>query len=248
MIARGLTPKPAPEIKYNFRFKHCDPLPPPLIAFVDVQFGYSEDAILYSHVSLGVDQDSRVAIVGPNGAGKSTLLKLMLQEIRPLEGDIKRHTHLSFGRYHQHSMDILDGEKSAIEFMASYFPESKNQHPEWRQAIGRFGVQGRNQTEPIKTLSDGVKSRLIFAIMGYENPNCLLLDEPTNHLDMECIDALADAIKAFKGGVVLVSHDFRLIDQVAEEIWVVEDKKVTPWKKDIRLYKKKLMQSMNFDC
>ena len=74
--------------------------------------------------------------------------------------------------------------------------------------------------------------------MGH--PNLLLLDEPTNHLDMEGIDALAQAIKAYKGGMVLVSHDFRLIDQVAEEIWVCDNKTITPWKGSIQDYKKHL--------
>ena len=82
-----------------------------------------------------------------------------------------------------------------------------------------------------------------LAALTYERPHVLVMDEPTNHLDMEAIDALADAIKAYNGGLVLVSHDFRLIDQVAEEIWLCEDKKVNTWKGDIRGYKKRLIAS-----
>ena len=88
---------------------------------------------------------------------------------------------------------------------------------------------------------------VVFACMCMGNPNLLLLDEPTNHLDIEAIDSLADAINAFKGGVVLVSHDFRLIDQVAKEIWVCENWKVTPWKQDIRSYKKLLAKKVMGD-
>ena len=95
----------------------------------------------------------------------------------------------------------------------------------------------------IGTLSEGQKSRIVIAMICMGKPNLLLLDEPTNHLDMEAIDALADAIKAYNGGLVLVSHDFRLIDQVAEEIWLCEDKKVSTWKGDIRGYKKRLIAS-----
>ena len=76
-----------------------------------------------------------------------------------------------------------------------------------------------------------------------ENPNLLLLDEPTNHLDMEAIDSLAEAIKAYNGGVVLVSHDFRLLEQVASEIWIC-DGYVKPWKGDIASYKKQLIKGM----
>merc|ERR1712151_280006 len=80
-------------------------------------------------------------------------------------------------------------------------------------------------------------------MMSLENPHLLLLDEPTNHLDMQCIDALAVAIKKFSGGTVLVSHDFRLIEQVANEIWVC-DGGVTPWKGDIKAYKVHLSKAM----
>lgn len=93
-------------------------------------------------------------------------------------------------------------------------------------------------------MSEGQKSRIVFAMICMQKPNLLLLDEPTNHLDIEAIDSLAEAIKKFDGGLVLVSHDFRLIDQVAEQIWVCEDKKVYPWKDDIRAYKKKLAKGM----
>merc|ERR1712154_299675 len=95
----------------------------------------------------------------------------------------------------------------------------------------------------METMSDGQKSRVVFTLISLTNPHMLLLDEPTNHLDMQCIDALADAIKAFSGGTVLVSHDFRLIDQVAKEIWVC-DQGVTTWKGDIKAYKEHLSKAM----
>merc|ERR1719230_1353968 len=94
--------------------------------------------------------------------------------------------------------------------------------------ITRFLPLPRNfQTAPIKQLSDGQKCRVVFAWLSNQVPHLLLLDEPTNHLDMETIDALADAINNFDGGVVLVSHDFRLIDQVADTIWICEKQTVT---------------------
>merc|ERR1711870_86841 len=102
---------------------------------------------------------------------------------------------------------------------------------------------GELQTKKIETMSDGLKARVVFTLISLVNPHLLLLDEPTNHLDMQCIDALADAINAFSGGTVLVSHDFRLIDQVAKEIWVC-DKGVTKWDGDIKAYKKQLSKQM----
>jgi ATP-binding cassette subfamily F protein 2 len=110
----------------------------------------------------------------------------------------------------------------------------------WRSFVGRYGITGKMQTMKIAQLSEGQKSRIVLAMICMATPNMLLLDEPTNHLDIEAIDALAEAIKSFNGGLVLVSHDFRLIDQVAQEIWVCDNKTVKKWSGDIRTYKKHL--------
>jgi len=109
--------------------------------------------------------------------------------------------------------------------------------PEWRGKMGMFGVSGEFQTRKMKTMSDGMKTRVVMLLISLVNPHVLLLDEPTNHLDMHCIDALAMAINNFSGGLVLVSHDFRLISQVAKEIWVCDNKTIAPWTGDIKSYK-----------
>ena len=106
---------------------------------------------------------------------------------------------------------------------------------------------GKEQVTPIRNLSDGQKSRVVFAWLAFSAPQLLLLDEPTNHLDLETIDALAEAINEFEGGLVLVSHDFRLISQVAEEIWVCDKKKVTKWEGDILTYKDTLRRQIATD-
>lgn len=248
MEAKGLTAKVVPGPQYNFRFAECSELPPPILQFQGMAFAWdgTKENLLYRNVDLGVDMDSRIVIVGPNGAGKSTLLKLMCGEILPTIGTMRPHSHLSIGRYHQHSHDVLDDDLTPLEFMDRKFPEKKWDDKAWRQQVGRFGITGRYQTSPIRVLSDGLKSRLIFSIMATNNPNLLLLDEPTNHLDMECIDSLADAINHFTGGIVLVSHDFRLLEKVAKTIWVVDNKDVTVWKGDIRSYKNSLIAKMKF--
>merc|ERR1712072_848643 len=111
---------------------------------------------------------------------------------------------------------------------------------DWRSKLGIFGVTGKAQTLPMKTMSPGFRARVVFCLMSLRNPHILLLDEPTNPLDMDMIDSLALAIKKFSGGVVLVSHDFRLLEQVADSIWVCDNKSITPWKGDIKSYKEKL--------
>ena len=143
-------------------------------------------------------------------------------------------------------------EMSAMHYlMKEYDAWLKTEHPDAqhdmiiRQWLGRFGVTGSRQTRPMKTLSDGMLSRIAFAWLAKKNPHILLLDEPTNHLDIESIDALAEAINNFDGGMVLVSHDMRLISQVAQEVWNVENGGVNVFRGDIGDYKDKLREIMS---
>lgn len=246
MEAKGLTEKIMVEPKFNFRFPECDRLAPPVLSFIDLGFAYSgkNEDLLYKGLNLGADMESRIALVGPNGAGKSTLLKIIDGELDPTLGQMRRHLDLKMGRYHQHSTDQLDPNMTVIDFMIQRYPTKKMEFEEWRKAIGRYGLSGKNQTTLISQLSDGLKSRIVFAMLAIERPNMLLFDEPTNHLDMECIDSLAEAINEFQGGMILVSHDFRLIDQVAKTIWVCDNKTISVWKGSIRSYKASLAKKM----
>merc|ERR1711988_2087744 len=119
----------------------------------------------------------------------------------------------------------------------------KMETSDWRGKLGSFGITGDFQTRKMKTMSDGMRTRMVMLLISLVNPHILLLDEPTNPLDMQCIDALAAAINNFAGGLVLVSHDFRLIGQVAKEIWVCDRKTISPWKGDIQSYKKHLSKT-----
>jgi len=237
MVAEGLTEKVTADRSVSFCFYSCGSIPPPVIMVQNVSFRYSDTTpLIYKNLEFGMDLDTRVALVGPNGAGKSTLLKLIYGDLIPSEGMVRRHNHLKLGRYHQHLHELLEMDLSPLDYMMKMFPQFK-ERDEMRKVIGRYGITGKAQTAPIKQLSDGQKCRVVFAWLSWQVPHMLLLDEPTNHLDMETIDALADAINAFEGGVVLVSHDFRLIDQVADEIWICEKQTVTKWEGDIISYK-----------
>ncbi|XP_071452050.1 ATP-binding cassette sub-family F member 2 [Hetaerina americana] len=237
MVSQGLTEKVSNEKIIQFYFPSCGKIPPPVIMVQNVSFRYTQNGPwIYKNLEFGIDLDTRVALVGPNGAGKSTLLKLLYGELIPNEGMIRKNSHLRIARYHQHLHELLDLDVSPLDYMLRSFPEVKEKE-EMRKIIGRYGLTGRQQICPIRQLSDGQRCRVVFAWLSWQAPHLLLLDEPTNHLDMETIDALAEAINDFEGGMVLVSHDFRLISQVAEEIWVCEKGTVTKWEGDILSYK-----------
>jgi ATP-binding cassette subfamily F protein 2 len=219
----------------------------PVLQVRNVSFAYPSKSgqlrYIFKGLDWGVDCESRIALVGPNGAGKSTLMKLLCHELEPTDGMIMRHHHLRLFKMDQHTTKQLDGNLSACEWMMREFPEDINKD-NVRSAVGMYGLTGEQQTLPIRMLSDGQKSRLVFAMMGHRKPHILMLDEPTNHLDMATIDALADSINSFEGGLVLVSHDFRLISQVADEIWICDNQSVKKFDGDIMDYKEQLRESI----
>lgn len=220
----------------NFFFPSGGYLPPPMIQFKEVSFAYPGRELLFRDLELGVNMDSRICLVGPNGAGKTTLTKLMCRELEATVGYVAKNAHCTIARFHQHFVDQINMELSPLQWMQSEFPECITPEP-LRGALGRFGISGRLQMTPMRTLSDGQKSRVVFAWIGYRSPHLMILDEPTNHLDMESIDALADAINDFEGAVVVVSHDMRLLAQIADEIWIVDKGQAIKFNGDIADYK-----------
>jgi ATP-binding cassette subfamily F protein 2 len=245
MVEKGLTEKIVADKVYKLSFEPVGFLAPPIMSFNDVTFTYpGQKKPIYTKLTISVDLESRIALVGPNGAGKSTLLKLMVGELVPNDGVIRCHQHLRLARYHQHLQDQLDVDLSPLEYITKEFPHLAPTPEQMRQQLGRFGITGRVQTLPIRLLSDGQKSRVVFAWIALKTPHILLLDEPTNHLDIETIDSLARAINKWDGGLVLVSHDFRLIGQVAKEIWECKNGKVNKWMGNILSYKNKLRKEV----
>ncbi|KAJ8602225.1 hypothetical protein CTAYLR_003663 [Chrysophaeum taylorii] len=243
-LASGLTDKPVVDEVVKFKFPDPGRLPPPVLQVNSLTFGYGDGPNLYEDVDFGLDLDSRVALVGPNGAGKSTLVKIINGELVPRAGQVRPHSHLRMSKFTQHFEDILDYSMTPLDWLMARYPELTRE--EARKWLGRYGTSGSVQQQVISQLSEGQKAKVVFCNMAKENAHMLLLDEPTNALDMEMIDALAAAINSFRGGVVLVSHDMRLISQVAKEIWII-DKGVRRYDGDIRDFKMDLRRQMQLD-
>ena len=252
-IDKGLVPKPQRDAEWDFTFPDPGELPTPVFMIQAVSFAYPNCEPLYHNLDLGIDLQSRIALVGPNGAGKTTFVKLMTGELQPTSGAVRPHSHLRMAKFTQHFEDVLDLEKNAVEWIWALYPKEFPKVELARTWLGRYGCTVKQQEMPMKQLSDGQKARIVFSKLAMDKPHLLMLDEPTNHLDMESIDSLAKMINSFKGGLVLVSHDMRLVGQVAEEIWICDKKKVERYNGDIAKFKmktkseqrKKLDQHMN---
>ncbi|RDY14107.1 ABC transporter F family member 4, partial [Mucuna pruriens] len=236
----------------EFHFPEPTELTPPLLQLIEVSFSYpNREDFKLSNVDVGIDMGTRVAIVGPNGAGKSTLLNLLAGDLVPSEGEVRRSQKLRIGRYSQHFVDLLTMDETPVQYLLRLHPEQEglSKQEAVRAKLGKFGLPSHNHLTPIVKLSGGQKARVVFTSISMSKPHILLLDEPTNHLDMQSIDALADALDEFTGGVVLVSHDSRLISRVCDDeerslIWVVEDGTVKTFPGTFDEYKEDLLREI----
>ncbi|XP_047488905.1 ATP-binding cassette sub-family F member 3-like [Penaeus chinensis] len=208
----------------TLRFPEAEKLNSPILQLDEVEFAYKKDVVIFSKVNLSAAMDSRICIVGENGTGKTTLLKILLGDLSPTKGHRFCNRSLRIGYFTQHHVDQLDMRLCPVELLQSKY--SGKPVEEYRRQLGAFGVSGDLAVQQLASLSGGQKSRVAFSLMCMGNPNFFILDEPTNHLDIETIEALGKAIQKFKGGVVLVSHDERLIRMVCTELWVCGDKQV----------------------
>ncbi|GAA6052572.1 hypothetical protein JCM3770_003249 [Rhodotorula araucariae] len=229
-----LTP-PEEDDVVTFKFPETDKISPPLLQLADVDFGYTKDRILLKGVNIDVGLDSRIGLIGANGAGKSTLLKLLIGELQPVRGQQTRNGRLRIAYFAQHHIDSLDLTVNSVAYLQRMFPGMTEQ--QYRQHLGAFGITGMTSLQLIGTLSGGQKSRVSFAVLSMQRPHILILDEPTNHLDLEGLDALMDALNAWNGGVILVSHDSLFIHTVCKELWVCGDQKAQKFYGDVDEYK-----------
>ena len=234
-----------PEAEYSvkFRFPEVEKLSPPIVQMSGVTFGYSPDNILLKDVDLDVQLDSRIGIVGPNGAGKTTILKLLIGNLQPTKGLISQNSRLRIGFFAQHHVDALDLTMSAVSFMAKTYPGRTDE--EYRRQLGAFGITGTTGLQKMEVLSGGQKSRVAFACLALTQPHILVLDEPSNHLDIEAMDALAEALNAFEGGVLMVSHDVTMLQTVCTSLWVCENGTVWKFPGDVQQYKKRIAAQAN---
>ncbi|KAJ1447976.1 P-loop containing nucleoside triphosphate hydrolase protein [Pelagophyceae sp. CCMP2097] len=210
-------------------------------------FSYKDQLapMLLKDCDMSIDSNARIALLGRNGCGKSTLIKLLVGDLFPNRGgDVFIEPGAKIEYVAQHQLEQLDPFGTPLEALQERYPgDGSTSHEQvLRNHLAHFGLGGDTlPSQKIHTLSGGQKCRVCLAAAMYRRPHLLVLDEPTNHLDMETTDALILAIKNFKGGVLLVSHDEHLCSNVCSQLYVVQDAKLERLSGSFAQYKKDVL-------
>ncbi|KII70549.1 ATP-binding cassette sub-family F member 1 [Thelohanellus kitauei] len=228
--------------EYTVKFTITNPakLNPPILGLKDVTFGYGSH-LIFKRADFGIDMSSRVAIVGPNGVGKSTLIKILIGELTPDKGEVIKNPRLKIGYFSQHSGDQLNLTVPPCDYIQNKY---NLDHQTARKNLGRFGLPSHAHVIRTDNLSGGQKSRVSLCDMALSAPDVIILDEPTNNLDIESIDALAQAINEYEGGVIIVSHDARLILETDCTLWIVEEQTINQIDGDFEDYRNEVLESL----
>ena len=221
-----------------FSFPEPEELSPPILATDGVAVGYGERVVL-DRLTLRIDQDDRIALLGRNGEGKSTLSKLFAERLPAMKGKIIRAGKLRVGYFAQHQVDELRVEETPLDHLRRLRPDEAP--AKWRARLSGFGLQAAQAETEVGRLSGGQKARLSLLLATIDAPHMLILDEPTNHLDIESREALVEALTAYTGAVILVSHDMHLLSLVADRLWLVKDGRVNPFEGDLEDYRRMLL-------
>ncbi|RLN37671.1 hypothetical protein BBJ28_00001924 [Nothophytophthora sp. Chile5] len=227
----------------QFSFPETTVVSPPILEVREASFRYGDGPYLFKNSDFGIDTTSRVCIVGPNGVGKSTLLKMITGELTVVEGEVRRNPRVRLGIYNQHFVDKLPMGETPVEYLRRLFGDQTYQQA--RNLLGKVGLEGHAHEIKNRLLSGGQKARVVIAELILMKPHILILDEPTNNLDIESIDALCDAIRAFEGGVVIVTHDARLIESTECVLWVCGDQDVVVYDGSFEDYKQSILDDLH---
>jgi len=209
----------------DFSFKSA-PFPGKwLMSATNISFSYNQNEVpLINGLNIAVGKNDRIAIIGKNGKGKTTLLNLLAGELQPQTGTVQHNQNLNIAYFGQTNINRLTPQKT-VEM------EIMDTHPDCNRGVARkiCGIMmfdGDKALKKVSVLSGGEKSRVLLGKLLVSPANLLLLDEPTNHLDMDSIDSLVEAIEAFDGGVIIVTHSELILNSVATRLIVFDNGKV----------------------
>lgn len=245
MIERmGEAPKIPLEKSIRFSFPNPQHLDAYLFTLENVSCGYDEKVVL-SDLNLTIAQDDKIALLGANGNGKSTLAKLLAGRLHSMSGKLTYARKLKTAYFAQHQTEEFDLESTPYLTAKELMPEAKE--AEVYTHLACFGLEKNKADTEIGKLSGGEKSRLLLSLITINKPNILILDEPTNHLDITSRRALIEALNDYEGAVVLVTHDFHILQSVCDRLLLVADGTVKPYDGDLEDYKNYVLHSSRGD-
>ncbi|MDE3277713.1 MAG: ABC-F family ATP-binding cassette domain-containing protein [Spirochaetota bacterium] len=225
-----------PEV--HFQFPSPTRLTQSLISIEGGVAGYDEKPVL-TDLNLRIEQDDRIALLGANGNGKSTLAKILSHRLLLMSGKMTTAKKMKIAYFSQHQTEELDVEKTPFEQLGDVMPGASE--TQIRAQLGAFGLNKAKSDTEIGKLSGGEKSRLLLALITKDAPHLLILDEPTNHLDIQSRDALLDALNAYTGAVVLITHDLHVIEMACDTLWIVRGGTCRTFTGDLEDYKMQLL-------
>lgn len=191
-----------------------------LVSGKDINKSYGEN-IIFDNANFSIENGKKIALLGPNGSGKTTLIKMILNN-----KNINISKNVRIGYFSQ-SMNILDEEKTILENVMETSIHNENFA---RLILARLLIKGDKVYENLKVLSGGERVKVSFAKMILGDINFLILDEPTNYLDINSLEVIEDLLKDYDGTILLVSHDIKFIESIAEELLIINNKKIEEFK------------------
>lgn len=217
----------------SFGFPDPEQLRPPLITLDHASVGYDGVPIL-QRVNMRIDPDDRIALLGRNGNGKTTLARLLAAQLTPIDGEKAASGKMRVGYFTQYQVEELHSDETPYDHMARLMEGQKP--AAIRGQLGRFGFPGDKAMTQVGKLSGGERARLALALITRDAPHMLILDEPTNHLDVDAREALIQALAAYQGAVVIVSHDRHMIEMTADRLVLVDQGTARPFEGNLDDY------------
>lgn len=226
--------KPIHRQSLNFQFEKPAECAEKVLDVMHVTSSYG-DHVIFKDLTMHIKKGESVGLIGPNGAGKSTLLKLIVGDKRADGGFIQIGNRVKPGYYSQ-ELDRLNSEYTVLEQIENDFDMGER---EARNLLGMFLFRGDDVFKPVSLLSGGERARLTLLMLFLEKPNFLILDEPTNHLDIPTREIMEQALAAFGGTSLIVSHDRYFLDRVTTRILEMENGKLTEYLGNYSYYREK---------